>query len=99
MFGFGPIWPRISDRASAQRAANLASRWYILGALFTGALALIAMPSFGLLNGASSPITLIIDFFIFFNLVGGARASLKWRELDRLAVANDAYSPHPIEPQ
>jgi len=148
MFGFGPIWPRISDRASAQRAANLASRWYILGAIFTGALALIAIFSgkdipqselsgeiaisslsildaallgfvaykvrklsvgwsiaglalflFGLLNGASSPITLIIDFFIVFNLVGGVRASLKWRELDRLAVANDAYSPHPIEPQ
>src|SRR5580692_7597937 len=45
MLGFGPIWPTISDRASAQQAANVASRWYIVGAIFIGALALIAILS------------------------------------------------------
>jgi hypothetical protein len=143
MLGFGPIWPTISDRTAAQQAANVASRWYIVGAIFTGALALIAILSgknipqsqfsdeiaisslsildaallglvaykvqklsvgwsiaglalflLGLFTGAGSPITFIIDIFIFFNLVGGVRASLKWRELER--VAN---TPDPIEPQ
>jgi hypothetical protein len=147
MLGFGPLWPTISDRASAQRAANFASRWYIVGAVFTGVLALIAILSgrdiprsqfsdeiaisslsildsallgfvaykvrklsvgwsvaglalflFGLLAGGSSPIALIIDFFVFFNLIGGVRASLKWRDLDRLEAASHANAPHPIEP-
>ncbi len=152
MLGFGPVWPRISDRASAQRAANLASRWYIIGAFLTGALALIAIFSGkdiprsqfsdeiaisslsildaallglvaykvqklsvgwsiaglalfllglvgSLLNGGISPITLIIEFFVFFSLLSGVRASLKMRELDRLETANPAIGPMPIEPK